>query len=1063
MLRCRIWNERSSAYVCAFCRHPALQRQRDLGRPNYSDSTKHVSTGSRGFASWGGGKGSIGSGIPRKSPGPANGSGWGASAFGAGTPSKAPSPEGPAVAAPVDRSNDVDDGLLPHERAARQKLATHKAAQEKAVQDKADATRKAQDALGQPDPRQRGPKGGLGSGLGSGGVRSGAQRGLGRGLESVPTSAGGREEEKKPRQFFSGLGDGRKGGLGGGLGGSSKGGLGDANTKPRTQGGLDERPSRSAPRSDWRHRHDSDQAPPSTPVPHHRRAERDGLGGLSSQRDSRQRNGLGKSNALGSGSWSQLSKKTQDSSIDSEGLSRENFFTKFQERVAESPIRNDRNPRSSRSELGGLSEDMLGDYAQAAPNTSQKPESKTREFDQSYEINRDSRRRDKTSNRRGDTYASSRGSHKSKGQSRWEDENDEWEDGGISPAERRRQKAEAKAQRAAEAAAAAAVPSIFLPEFISILNLGSALKMKSREFLKALAEMGFEDITEDSIMTGETAALVAQEFGFEPKVDTGAARDLKPRPPPEDVSVLPQRPPVVTIMGHVDHGKTTLLDYLRQSSIAAQEHGGITQHIGAFMVKMSEGKLITFLDTPGHAAFLTMRQRGANVTDIVVLVVAADDSVKPQTLEALKHARSAKVPMIVAINKCDKEDARPDQVKADLARHGVEIEDFGGDVQVVCVSGKTGQGMSELEENIVTLAEIQDMRAEADGMAEAWVLEASIKPYGKSANVLVKRGTLRLGDFIVAGTAWARVRVLRNEAGQELDEAPPGTPVEVLGWRDELPAAGDEILQAPDEDRARVAVDYREEMREREASSKQLAEQELREREAKIAAEIAAEVEAADGDAVEPASTTKIINFMVRGDVVGSVEAVCATINEIGNNEVRPRILRFAAGQVSESDVEHAEASNSVIANFNSTVPGHIKAMAEQKGVRIIDHSVIYHLADDVKQVMSESLPDKVSSKVVGEADILQIFPINIKGRKYKNIAGCKVRNGSVTRSTMARVLRGGEKIFEGKIDTLKHGKKDVNEIRKGSECGIAFDGFTDFHVGDQIQMYEEVREKRSL
>ncbi|WYZ34330.1 hypothetical protein EsH8_I_000606 [Colletotrichum jinshuiense] len=674
---------------------------------------------------------------------------------------------------------------------------------------------------------------------------------------------------------------------------------------------------------------------------------------------------------------------------------------------------------------------------------------------------REQRAADAARRDRGEPFGSPRGTKKSAAQQKWENDNEEWDDKGASKvAQRRRKKIEAKARRIA--VAKAAPQTIFLPEFISISNLGTALKMKPQGFLRALGDMGFEDITEDSIMTGETAALVAMEFGFEPTVDTGGVRDLKPRPPPEDVSVLPQRPPVVTIMGHVDHGKTTLLDYLRKSSVAAQEHGGITQHIGAFMVKMSSGKLITFLDTPGHAAFLTMRQRGANVTDIVVLVVAADDSVKPQTLEALKHARAAKVPMIVAINKIDKEDAKPDQVKADLARHGVEIEDFGGDVQVVCVSGKTGLGMDELEENIVTLAEIQDMRAEEDGMAEAWVLEASVKPYGKSANVLVKRGTLRPGDFIVAGTTWARVRLLRNEAGQELDEATPGTPVEVLGWREVLPAAGDAILQAPDEDKARIAVNYREEMREREASSKQLAEQEQRERDAKVAAEAAAEAEAAGTEEAE-GSVTKIVNFMVRGDVVGSVEAVCATINEIGNNEVKPRILRSLAGQVNESDVEHAAASNSVIANFNSVVPGHIKHLAEEKGVRILDHAVIYHLADDVKQVMSENLADKVTSKVVGEAEILQIFPINIKGRVYKNIAGCKVRNGLVSRSTSVRILRRGENIFDGKIDTLKHGKKDVTEIRKGTECGIAFDGFTDFKVGDQIQTYEEVREKRSL
>ncbi|OHF04398.1 translation initiation factor IF-2 [Colletotrichum orchidophilum] len=1054
MLRCRIWNERSSAYVCAFCRHPALPRQRDLSRRNYSNSTKPPSKDDNGFGSWSSSNGSVSSGIPRRSPGPVNGSGWGAPAFGQGNTSRAPSYDDQE--APAGQGKELDDGLLPHERAARQKLADQKAVEENAAQEAAEAIRKAQEAIAQRNIRQRGPGGGPGGGS-QNVFRSVTPRGLGSGIGSA-----GEEKEKKPKRFGSGLGDGPKNDLGANTG---------TNVNTRTLGGLDEKPLRSIPRFDWRHRHDSDGAPASTPVPHYRRAEKDGFNGLKPLKASRQQwDGLGKSDALGSGSWNQLSKKRpndttnvsdRNAPLDST-LSRESFFSKFQERVGSNYKLDDRNPRASRSELGGLDEGNPGRKEQAVENVSQKFERKAREFDETYEISRDSRRRDKTGNRRGDGYGSSRGAYKSRAQQQWEDDNEEWEDGGASVAERRRRKAEERARRAAEAEAAASVPSIFLPEFISISNLGTALKMKIPQFLRALIEMGFEDITEDSIMTGETAALVAQEFGFDPKVDTGGARDLKARPIPEDVSILPQRPPVVTIMGHVDHGKTTLLDYLRQSSVAAQEHGGITQHIGAFMVKMSEGKLITFLDTPGHAAFLTMRQRGANVTDIVVLVVAADDSVKPQTLEALKHARSAKVPLIVAINKCDKEDARPDQVKADLARHGVEIEDFGGDVQVVCVSGKTGQGMAELEENIVTLAEIQDMRAEDDGMAEAWVLEASVKPYGKSANVLVKRGTLRLGDFIVAGTAWARVRILRNEAGQELDEAPPGTPVEVLGWRDELPAAGDEIIQAPDEDRARVAVDYREEMREREASSKQLAEQELREREAKIAAEVAADIEAADADA-EPTPATAVVNFMVRGDVVGSVEAVCATINEIGNNEVKPRILRSAAGQVSESDVEHAEASGSVIANFSSTIPGHIKAMAEEKGVRILDHSVIYHLADDVKQVMSEALPDKVSSKVVGEAEILQIFPINIKGRVYKNIAGCKVRNGTVTRSTRARILRGGEKVFDGKIDTLKHGKKDVNEIRKGSECGIALDGFTDFHVGDQIQMYEEVREKRTL
>ncbi|KAM0322440.1 hypothetical protein ACHAQA_009507 [Verticillium albo-atrum] len=735
------------------------------------------------------------------------------------------------------------------------------------------------------------------------------------------------------------------------------------------------------------------------------------------------------------------------------------FWERFKDHVHQSSA-----PGGLDQSLGETQQEETIDYSAWDSVTVEPQETpaqrRTREspFDASYQIERDSRKRGKMGRDDGRKPKKSSGG---RNKSRFEEEDEDWDDEAAQrDRERRERKAEKKMQKqidAAELLEAAGPPKITLPEFINLANLAYALKLKPDYLLSSLEEMGFENITEDSIFTGETAALVAQEFGFEPTVDTGGGRELRPRPVPEDPSLLPSRPPVVTIMGHVDHGKTTLLDYLRKSSVAAQEHGGITQHIGAFVVSMSSGKHITFLDTPGHAAFLTMRQRGAHVTDIVVLVVAADDSVKPQTLEAVKHARAAKVPMIVAINKVDKEDARIDQVKSDLARHGVEIEDFGGDVQVVCVSGKTGQGMDDLEENIVTLSEILDVRAESDGMCEGWVLEASVKQDGKTATVLVKRGTLRPGDSIVAGTAWARIRVLRNEAGVELTEAPPGTPVEILGWRDELPAAGDAVLQAPDEERARTAVEYRNEMRYREESSKQLVEQEQREREKK-AIEDAAEAEAA-GE--EP--STKTVNFTVRGDVVGSVEAVCATIQELGNHEVEPRILRSAVGQVSEFDVEHAATSRSVIINFNSPIAPHIKRMAETQGVRIIDHSVIYHLADDVKQTLSDQLSDVVTFKVVGEAEILQIFPINTKGRAFRNIAGCKIRNGQVSRTGMVRVLRKGEKVFDGKIDALKHGKKDVAEMRKGTECGISFEGYQDFQVGDQVQTYEEVREKRTL
>ena len=587
---------------------------------------------------------------------------------------------------------------------------------------------------------------------------------------------------------------------------------------------------------------------------------------------------------------------------------------------------------------------------------------------------------------------------------------------------RRRQKQEEKAARkAAKRHGEERHNQIFLPEYISVTDLAKALKMSSHEFLVALEEYGFEDLGEDSIFTGETAGLVAQEFGFDVTVDDGMARDIRPQPEPEDWTSIPPRPPVVAIMGHVDHGKTTLLDYLRKSSIVASEHGGITQHIGAFVVNLSSGKSITFLDTPGHAAFLNMRQRGAEVTDIVILVVAADDSVMPQTIEAIKHARDANVPMIVAITKCDKEDARIDLVKSDLANNGVEIEDHGGDVQVVPVSGRTGQGMPDLEENIVTLSEILDVRGDPNILAEGWVLEASVKPVGRAATVLIKRGTLRIGDYLVCGTAWARVRMLRNEAGQEIEEAPPGTPVEVLGWRDELPQAGDRALQPPDEARARSAIDYRREMQDREKVQKQIAETERQRKEieakAKAEAQAAGEAEeAAEGEEGEPESSVATVNFIVRADVAGSVEAVTGTILEIGNNEVKPRILRSGAGAIIESDVEYAAMSRSIIINFNNSIPGHVKNQAEEAGVKILDRSVIYHVADDVKAELSAKLPDAVSQRVLGEAEVLQVFPINIKGRVYKNIAGCRIRNGTLKKTDAVRIYRKGKKIFDGEL-----------------------------------------------
>lgn len=584
--------------------------------------------------------------------------------------------------------------------------------------------------------------------------------------------------------------------------------------------------------------------------------------------------------------------------------------------------------------------------------------------------------------------------------------------------ERKRKREEKRA-----AQAEVAPKTMVLPEYITVYDLAGALRVKPKQFLEDLEQLGFENIVHDSVMTGETAALVAAEYGFETSLDTGDGIDLKPRPPPEDPTTLPPRPPVVTIMGHVDHGKTTMLDWMRKSSLAAQEHGGITQHIGAFSVKLKAGKVITFLDTPGHAAFLSMRQRGAYVTDIVVLVVAVDDSVMPQTIEALKHAQNAKVPIIVAVNKIDVDPNRLDQVKQDLANNGLEIEDFGGDVQVVAVSGLTGQGMDDLEESILTLSEILDIRAERDGMAEGWVLEAATKKEGKAATILVKRGTLRVGDLIVAGTTYTRIRMMRNEAGIDVTEALPGTAIEIFGGWSEPPMAGDMVLQAPDETRAQTAVDYRLELADRAAAAAQKAEQELANREKAEKAALDKMMEEADeadkeGTVVELEDTgPKQVNLIVRGDVMGSVEAVSNAIMEVGNNEVRPHILRSLPGHITEGDVDLLATATGYLINFNNTIPGFIRRKAADAGVPILDHNIIYEVVDNVKKVLSQDLKPITHQRVLGEAEVLQIFSINVVKRKYRNIAGVKIRTGQVMRGGLYRVMRDGEKIHEGMFD----------------------------------------------
>jgi small GTP-binding protein len=640
-----------------------------------------------------------------------------------------------------------------------------------------------------------------------------------------------------------------------------------------------------------------------------------------------------------------------------------------------------------------------------------------------------------------------------------------------------RRKKKSKRQKAP---AAHSRPALQLPDFISVEQLSRVLKVRVDQFVRKLEEEGFEGARYDHVLDAESSAMIADIYGFE--VSFGGRQtldDLMPQPEAEDKSLLPPRPPVVTIMGHVDHGKTTILDWLRKSSVVASEHGGITQHIGAFSVKMpGSERQITFLDTPGHAAFLDMRRRGAVVTDIVVLVVAADDSVKPQTIEAIKHALEAKVHIIVAINKVDKEDADVSRVKQDLANNGIVVEDYGGEYQAIELSGKTGKGMPELEEAILTLADVSDFRAEVDGPTEGWILESKVTQAGRVATTLVRRGTLRVGDFIVAGTTWARVKTLRNDAGALVDEALPGTPVQVDGWRGEDPTAGLEVLLAENEEHAKEVVEIRLEKLESQRLAGDLAAMNsTRTEEAEARAKVLAwEAEQTwakkkrkptDNEGwVEGAAAkgAKLVHFIIKADVAGSVEALVAAVSAVGNNEIRANVIHSGTGVLSESDIRHLAATGETAyaISFNQPVDGTISQLARAAGLHVLDHNIIYKVTDDVKEKLSAQLPPLVTQRVLGEAEVGKIFEITTKQGKVK-IAGCKINNGSISRSHKIRVLRNGETVYIGKLDSLKNVKKDVNEMRKGSECGMGFNSWADFEEGDQVQTYDEERTARKL
>lgn len=592
-----------------------------------------------------------------------------------------------------------------------------------------------------------------------------------------------------------------------------------------------------------------------------------------------------------------------------------------------------------------------------------------------------------------------------------------------------------KNKGAAKAQQKPARPEIVIPEFISVEKLAQGLKVRVPEFLEKLEEEGFEGARHDHVLDSGTSAMFAEIYGFEAIIKTvDDSGDIFPRPPAEDPSVLPPRPPVVTIMGHVDHGKTTILDYFRKANVVATEHGGITQHIGAFSVTMpGSERNITFLDTPGHAAFLEMRRRGAVVTDIVVLVVAADDSVNAQTIEAIKHAREAGVQMIIAINKVDKPEADVEKVKLDLTQHDIVVEDFGGDYQAIPVSGKTGQGMDDLEEAILTLADVADFRAEVDGQAEGWIIESRVGATGRIATVLVRRGTLRPGDFIVAGTTWARVRTLRDDAGDLIEEAPPGTPVQIDGWRGDDPEAGLLVLQAENEQQAKDAIAVR---KEREDVAWEIdnmaAINATRAEDAAARAKVLQwEKEQGylsmgykrrpkdnEGWVEKESAGPQLVHFVIKADVAGSTEALVAAVSGIGNSEIRANIVDSGTGGLTESDIKMLAATGEVAyaISFNQPIDNEIRQVAAAARIQILDHNIIYKVTDDVTDKVAAELPPIVTQRVLGEAEVGDIFEIKVKKGSVK-IAGCRVTNGTIKRSEKIRVLRDGEAIYTGKCN----------------------------------------------
>ncbi|NXK41900.1 IF2M factor, partial [Piprites chloris] len=591
----------------------------------------------------------------------------------------------------------------------------------------------------------------------------------------------------------------------------------------------------------------------------------------------------------------------------------------------------------------------------------------------------------------------------------------------------------------------------------------------------------------DSILYEDQIKMIVQKSGM--KYKSAKLKEEKERKntdavkPPADPAVLTPRPPVVTILGHVDHGKTTLLDSLRKTQVASMEAGGITQHIGAFLVHMPSGEKITFLDTPGHAAFSAMRARGTNVTDIVILVVAAEDGVMEQTIESIQHAKNAGVPLILAINKCDKPEADPERVKKELLAHDVVCEEFGGDVQAVNISALKGENLMVLAEATVALAEILELKADATGLVEGTVIE-SRKDRGKGplTTAIIQRGTLRKGCVLVAGKTWAKVRFMFDENGKAVDAAPPGIPVEIMGWKD-VPSAGDEILEVESEQRAHEVIDWRTYVEQQEKLKKdtevieakqkehrmeykqqqqKLAHLTWRQRKAVLYKANKHLLFQRPKDRREVAEDT--LSVIVKGDVDGSVEAILNILDSYDcEDECKLDIVHFGMGDISENDLSLAEAFNGVIYGFSVKANDSIKKLADKKGIKIKLHNIIYKLIDDLKEELNSRLPPAVVETTIGEASVLDTFSVTV-GKNKIPVAGCRVHKGLLDRKMKFKLIRSGDVIWKGSLSSLKHHKDDAQVIKVGMDCGLSLDRNLEFSVGDGIICYEEteVRQKTS-